>query len=279
MLSPIFISGGGRSGTTLLAMMLDSHRNIAMGAEYPLTLNGDFTVGDLLLVTNRSKRLPMGHRLEKAWRSKDRAERCGVLPKELAVVLRGIPGSTGSRGHSLVIDGMGGVLLRKTGKTRWGFKIMLDAHHVDVYQEIWPECRIVHVVRDGRDSYASERAFGWGTKDVRDAAAKWVDLNAPRRGVLMVRYESLVRNPSDTMKEILEWVGEDWDDNVLRHEAMPHLFHSMTRVRHPSRAQTKRKIYTGKIGRHRSDLTPEEIAAYESIAMDRLEELGYARSS
>ena len=42
--SPIIIGGCGRSGTTLLRAMLDSHRNIACGPETELFLNYHFKI-------------------------------------------------------------------------------------------------------------------------------------------------------------------------------------------------------------------------------------------
>jgi len=263
-MGPIFICGTGRSGTSLLSVMLDSHHNIVMGAEYPLHLNHGFTVSDL--------------RRGKAKQSLNRAERCGLTQPEVRSAIKGLP-SEFRADQSEVLAALGKALARKTGKSRWGVKIMLDSARIGVYASAFPDASFLHLVRDPRDCFASERSFRWGERNAASSARKWVDLNRAvmsHPGTIGVLYEDLVASPREVMDFILQRLGEPWDENVLRHESMPHLFHSMNRVKHPSRASTKRPVNQSSVGRWKKDLRGSEVHAIEEVAGELMRECGYS---
>ena len=263
-MGPIFICGTGRSGTSLLSVILDSHHNIVMGAEYPLYLNHGFTVSDL--------------RRGKAKQSLNRAERCGLTASEVRVAFKGLP-SEFPADRSEVLTALGEALARKTGKPRWGVKIMLDSARIGVYASAFPDASFIHLVRDPRDCFASERAFGWGERNAASSARNWVALNRAvisHPGAIGVLYEDLVASPREVMDLVLQRLGEPWDDNVLRHESMPHLFHSMDRVKHPSRESTKRSVNQSAVGRWKTDLRGPEVHAIEEVAGELMRECGYS---
>src|SRR3954447_4475813 len=73
--------------------------------------------------------------------------------------------------------------------------------HLDLISEIYPDARVVHIIRDGRDVARSLVAKNWGPDTIREAATEWRDavLGAraakhPARYVELF-YERLLQDP------------------------------------------------------------------------------------
>src|SRR6266513_2346410 len=179
---PIFIVGCQRSGTTLLRLMLDSHPNISCGPETRF-------LQDFAKLTSES------------W---DRLS------------LYGFPKS-----YWLEAE-----YAKSRGKTRWADKPPRYALSLGYINELFPTSQIVHVIRDGRDVVASHRDR-WGYWSAVKAVAKWARYIRSARRVgdrlpgdryTEVRYEDLVLDTGATMRSLLQYLGEPWDDAVLHHD-------------------------------------------------------------
>jgi Sulfotransferase family len=153
----------------------------------------------------------------------------------------------------------------------------------------YPRARVVHIVRDGRDVVSSLLERGWlgagrgGRDDARQAygahARFWVEperrdeferTNEARRaawawrryvgaarvavkGTLELRFESLVADPAAAAEALAE------------HLDAPA----------PSLAAALAAASAGPVGRHRTDLTPDQLADVDREAGPLLRELGY----
>ena len=62
---------------------------------------------------------------------------------------------------------------RKHGKPRWGDKTPHYVHHVDRLLGIWPQARVVILVRDGRDVALSLKRMPFGPNNAWAAAQWW----------------------------------------------------------------------------------------------------------
>jgi hypothetical protein len=259
--------------------MLDSHRNLAVGAEYPLDLNEGITLRQLLRATLGARRP------ESAWKATARAERAGVTRNELQGLIEQLPSEllpfSDMYAHAAVTEAMGRRLLEKTGKRSWGLKIMLDIVRAPAYQRFFSKARFILVVRDGRDVLVSQRGFKWGIHDAREAAEAWIDINKRGRetGAHVVRYEDLVQQTEDAMRDLLVKLGEPWDRAVLEHTTKPHLFHSIITVPHPSRAASTEPVHDKQIGRWEQELSENDVAIFEEVAGEAMEDLGYEKSA
>ncbi len=248
----IVIGGTPRSGTTLVRRILDRHPALCCGPETSILLPG-------------------GMRLEQvasAYR----------MPIE---ELRGM--MAGSVSQGAFVDAFGSRYREVRGRARWAEKTPLNVLCFDWVLERFPEARLIHVVRDGRDVVCSMRQHpdrrwvdGVEVRELRpqpvDAyARRWVrDTQAgiARRGdprYLEVRYEELVADPERVMRGLLEALGEPWVPEVLVD-------------RTPSggkRAHAGSRITTGSVGRWRQDLTVDERRRVQAIGGTLLGELGY----
>jgi hypothetical protein len=285
---PVFIGGDNRSGTTLVAIILDSHPELVVGPELdfrdPDNLGPELLRGIELLEAGDPQAAPeiaMGVQLIK------QCHRFGVEFRELAQLVRSAMSICSSElveldDRVVLIDAVGEHRRARAGASRFGFKIQRDLlAHAD-YARLWPRARFVHVVRDGRDVAAShlrsERHLYYSS--IHHAAHGWAELMEGTRAlveqgrVIEIRYEELVREPEPTLRRLLAGLELDWHRGVLAHTEVHHdlLEHP---YEHPSAAAVSRPIHGAAIGRYRRDLSAHELATFEAVAGDWLERMGY----
>ena len=260
--SPIFIGGAGRSGTTLLRRMLDAHPNIACGGELKI--------------------LP---RLVSVWLEAEVVH--GSLLRSYGLsspALREIFADTISRlleAHRL-----------KTGKRRMAEKTPGNVRVFGPLHHLFPNSPLLHVVRDGRDVVCSLLRQEWlgpdgerapFTTDPREAARYWVEsVQAGRAAArastsvaaryLEVRYEDLVTDPSGELHRVLSFIGEPWDDGVLRHHV------DSAGADEDGDSRELQAVDSTSIGRWGRDLSQSDLSAVLEVAGSLLRELGYAEA-
>jgi hypothetical protein len=297
---PILIGGDGRSGTTLLSVILDSHPDLSVGPE--LHFNGPPNLGpyiieclDLLDAGDprvHGKGLNENPEFKKGVQFVRRVDRAGVSAPDLRELIVATTTQTGTDLSELpdrcrLVRAMGELTCARESTVRWGYKIMRSIKWIDRYYEVWPNAAFIHIIRDGRDVAASQLTeYGsWGYDDIQTAARGWTGVidktrKAKPEGARLyeVRYEDIVLSPEKTLRALLEFLEVEWNPVVLQHEGVQHAFFESS-VAHPSREQTKKPINASAIGRYRRDLTPEQIEGFEDIARDRLKEFGYLEPS
>lgn len=240
---PIFLSGVGRSGTTLMQVMLDSHPDLAMGSE--------------------STMLPTDS-ISEARKKYQRAlfRRAGIANDEQDAIIRGLPADANGR-H--VLAGLGVFLAKRKGAKWWGWKIM--ARNPAQYREAFPSARFVHMVRDPRDCYASQRQHSWGWKKASDSYREWLDVNAAaeRVGARAVSYEDLVANTERELRRVCAFLGLEWDARMLAHHEQPHAFFESDEVVHPSRDAARQAVNAESVGRGLRELGAEDLAKFMEV--------------
>jgi hypothetical protein len=173
----------------------------------------------------------------------------------------------------------------REGKRRWGDKTPAYIRHVDRLTAIWPDARFVVLVRDGRDVALSVMNVPFGPNNAWAAARSWA--NAIRRGrdaarrfrgrVLEIRYEDLVTKPAETVGAVCDFLGLGYSDEMLAIERT-----DRSKVVADQSAwftSVWNGITTEAVGKWRTELTPRQIEAFETVAGDELRVLGYETST
>jgi hypothetical protein len=259
--APIFVGGAGRSGTTLLRVILDSHKHIACGPELKVTPS-----------------------ICGLWYE----FQTGFHP---ALVEYGLTRDDINRVMGELIMSLLAKYRASNGKPRSAEKSPNNVYYFEHLHMLFPDSPLVHVLRDGRDVVCSLLTMDWVdsrtgapidyTRDARKAAEYWV--SAVRTGrqaggkigakhYKELRYEDVVLRPEATLRGLFEFLGEPWDDAILR-------FHENTArplAQESSAEQVSKPLYTSASGRWMTDLKAADKAAVKAVAGELLIELGYA---
>ena len=259
--APIVLGGCGRSGTTLLRMMLDSHPRICCGPESSVFRRRALDPDAL-------------------------ADRFGLARGEV----RAIDDAAASR--PAFIEAFAALCLQDAGKARWAEKTPRNISRIGTIFRFFPEARFVHVLRDGRDVACSLRTHPrhevvdgrlvpldtW--KPLAGCARRWRDdiecsrphWNDPRFHTL--RYEDLVRDPGSVLRRLMAFLGEPWDDAMLAHAGGGAPSRDVTRF--AQNPEAIGAVNASSIGRWQRDLDAKDRRIFKRIAGALLIELGYA---
>lgn len=274
---PFFIVGCPRSGTTLLQVLIEQHPAIAIPPESFLFLR--FTpfaamYGDLAQPGNlqRLVRELLADERVRDWS-------LGIRPEDFIQRLPPAPTLKD------VIAGIFRLYAEQQGKARWGDKTPQHAMSLPEIKALFPEAKILHLVRDGRDVAESMSRITIGPCSVYGIARRWdrfvrttrnFAASMDPKNYLEIRFEDLVQAPEETRRRVFEFLEEDpalcsavtdrVPDTASRRQAVSAAQHH---------AGLKGIISREKIGVFQTRFTPRELAVFEWVAGDSLKALGY----
>lgn len=202
---PIFIVGSGRSGTTLLRMMLNAHPNIYISNEasyylYPPSVK---TSGEWLDFYEKT--------ISFLWMKLSREEIEQHVPRDLPK-------------HEIhkAIDILMRIKAAQYNKKHYGDKTPSYSWYLRRILADFPNAKIIHIVRDPVATVASLKCMPWTPRStVWNAlilSIQMAQVEKCKDRILEVRLEDLLESPEMIMRKTLEFVGEDWNDQVLRHQ-------------------------------------------------------------
>ncbi|MFL5870157.1 MAG: sulfotransferase family protein [Solirubrobacterales bacterium] len=205
-----FVVGVGRSGTTLLRLMLDAHPQLAIPAETQFVPE--------LIESGRAgaSRDRLAGLITGARNWGDFNLDAGELAERIGALER--PDAAG------VIRAFFQLYAEHQGKPRWGDKTPIYVTNMRTIGGAIGEARFVHLIRDGRDVALSRRRRGMGEgKPVADTARRWrrrienarSDARRLRGRYLELRFEDLVDAPEPALRQICELVELDYDPAML----------------------------------------------------------------
>ncbi|MGH0030728.1 MAG: sulfotransferase family protein [Myxococcota bacterium] len=241
---PVFVVAVHRSGTTLLGNMLRGHPQLAFLGEFEYAV--DFYADGAWPDPARLR-----DRLET-----DRRYRAQEFHVDPAL-----------GGRALMDDFLAQTRRRQGDKPRVGATFH---RHFDRVAALWPEARLVHLVRDSRDVATSRIGMGWAGNAYSSAPA-WRELEALWDRVAPgvadrayeLRYEDLVTSPEATLRPLCDFLGLDWEPEAL--------------LSYPSRSRYGPPD-AGLAEQWRRKLAPRELALLEHAIGPMLRARGYPES-
>ncbi len=281
-----FVVGLTRSGTTLLRMMLDAHRELAIPPETHF-------VPDVIKAARAQAGIDgvlAAYTGNRTWGD------FGIDADEMRERIE----AAGADDAAAVVRAFFTAYAERQGKERWGDKTPAYMLSVQRIGRTLPESRFIHLIRDGRDVALSQSARALNEQPPpAEQAAKWVkrirksreqaaSLKGPR--YVEARYEDLVRDPEATLRRICEFVELPWDEGMLSyHERAAERLAEMAGelraegghstqhagYRIDNHAPTTKPPDPSKLDKWRTQMTPEDVAAYEAVGGEMLTELGY----
>lgn len=256
-----FISGVQRSGTTLLSVILSNHPDI--------DLDGFSKAFRLISVLNNyEKVLPLNlqHSEDEVLKWKIEKDYKGRLFEFLDVEnFEKYPD------FRSLLHGSVERHLDKSGKKIWGDKSPnLQFYSRDIFT-LFPEAKMIHIVRDGRATAWSHSVRAH--EHILLAAQKWVDGNTAAlvnqklfgsKQHLILKYEDLLRFPEKTANELCDFLEIPFDKKML-------VLNSATE----ERSYVKSRFDTSKINHFRKEIPPKILQKVESIQAPLLRKFGY----
>lgn len=266
----VFVIGSDRSGTTWLQSLIGAHPSVATSVQ--MTVFHSY-VPQLL----------------QAWKSEvefvnDPEQWDMGLPivwgeKEFYGFLQGF-----------VVDVYRRVLEKNLNATH-----VLDKHpayreRVNEINELMPNARFIHVIRDGRDvalsMMAAKQSLGWGFDEVAESAAAWSRFVTQGRKAakftdryLEVRYEDMHSDCASQLRTVYEFCGLDLGAVDVEKVAADHSFSKMKKGNvspDSERAAPLGHYRRGVAGSWRDELSSHDKYRVDRAAGRMLVELGYA---
>lgn len=253
---PVFVLGFPRSGTTLVEQTLTAHPRIAAGDELPL-------INDITGIMPRMLNSPLAYpeALAELWMGDQRAGLDNLRDWYLQKV-----------------EQMG---ILTDGAAWFTDKMPLNETHLGLIALLFPESPMIHVIRHPLDIMVSAMSnhftHGFFCANALETAAthyvRVMELVQHYRAEMAlryipIRYEDMVDDQENTVRAILDFIGEPFDDRCLA-------FHENRRyARTASYAQVTEKLYDRSRFRYRHYRQHLEPAI--EILRPSIERLGYS---
>jgi hypothetical protein len=294
---PVFVVGNGRSGTTLMRMMLAAHPRIAMTPEtHFATISKPFGLGEkeapddpgayIAALTGHHRFADLGI-AETAF--------TGRLPEGEEVRFQD------------ALSALLAAYAEKEGKPRAGEKSPSHVHHMALFKSWYRQARFVFMIRDPRAVVASGLTTPWiadqlsakviprlsmrrlrayHTAGLSRGWAKVYGGVLPRwegdQSVLPVFYERLVAAPEEETRRVCAFLGEDWSPAMIEGRAQVRGAEAGAGYPGWNQAHEGRAagaVSTDSVERWRERLSGFEKAAIESVCGDAMTALGYRPES
>lgn len=267
---PLFIIGMPRSGTKLLRELLNNHTKISI-----LTIETEF--------------LPYWVKNWGTWGGAERLsdykyfdrfyKKVIRLPYFLYKSSRGDlinPRDWYNRCGSFSVSGVFEALVRhdaNVGKSMiWGDKSPAYIRQIPLIKKLFPEAKIIHIIRDVRD-YCLSINNVWG-KNMMRAAQRWADDVAKARsdGALFkedcieLKYEDLLDNPEIILMRLCEFLGVEYEDQMLEFKNPTENYGD---------ARDKKEVVSSNKRKWEKKLDKKMVLNIEMICSSQLRALGY----
>lgn len=278
---PFFILGSGRNGSTLLSMILNGHSKIFISNEqFALHYAAiRFQLYNFLIWRDLVK-LVIGEfadsKNNQAWNTNFNVlySRLYNLPKA-------------ERSFQKIIDEIIKEVALQNGESFciWGDKSPPTTQFLQYIYRIYPKSKYIFLIRDGRDVASSYREGGQelfgALSHLEHAAATWkksinqwdwLKKRVTSKQLWEVRYEDLVENPENTIKNLLTFLELPIENGMLNFGPMVKKRWVLDIPFHQGLAQP---INNNSIGKWKENLTDEDLSLIMPILEKSLKEYHY----
>jgi hypothetical protein len=279
--SPIFIVGVPRSGTTLLAAFLGSHSHLSCGTETDFFhFLSQVNEASLLAVDNWPnaatnflfRQIPGKGR-------KAVPEEYGLTRADVLAYLQHQPPSV-----SAILAAVTEQFMQRAGKHRWVEKTPNHLLHLDRIRCVYPDAKIIRIVRDPRDTALSilKAPWPWAPRTLVSALSMWRFMDdvsdsffTNDANAYTIKYEELVADPILTLTRVCDFLGEMFEEPMLAKDGS---YKQVNSLNEPWKTKVSERPDSSRIGVWQRELGEEAMALSESLIGDRLIRFDYPRS-
>ena len=272
---PLFIVGAGRSGSTLLRMMLISHSRICIPPEtwYLMQLLQRFDTRAPLSPKELQSVVTImtGHYRWPDMRIRD-SELLEMTSKLDKPRLRD------------VVESVYLWHMNREKKARWGDKSPPYVAIVPQLALLFPGAKFIHLVRDGHDVAASFHKQRWYGPWLHANSKEWISAanydydwsrNRVDAQVIRARYEDLVLDTERTLRRICEFIGEEFEPEMLSWQE--HVDSSVPNRELSIHHKLKKPPSADDTHRWKREMSNRQIWITEAFMGSQLTKMGYER--
>jgi hypothetical protein len=268
--TPFFIIGSGRSGTTLLRLILAGHSRLHIPPEtwFVMYLVEELPLTDILSPAQVERAIAI---MVEDYRWPDMNIASGDLCRWVAALK-----------EPRLVDIINLVYqqhLEWSGKSRFGDKTPIYFKIVAELATMYPGAKFIHLIRDGRDVAISwidlnydryyQESFEWTM--AMNSREKFI--HGPHsRQILEVRYEDLITDVEKTVRQICSFLGEAFEPDMLKWAQLRDLVPERERHIH---GKLGKPLSSHAIAVWQRKLSTLECFAMESCMWVDLQRLGY----
>ncbi len=270
---PVFIVSAPRSGSTLFRLILDAHPRLAVPSPawlYEMVYPYLYSYGDLASPENFMAL------------AEDIFENPFIKNMKLDITPKDLVSASEEPTFRGLYDALHRHYAERTGKERWGEKSPRNSFWMEEIKGDFPDAQFVHIVRDGRDM-AIDIADSpeMLPENIYSGAHVWKDFTGAAHGsgkrmgdsdYYVIRYEDLCAEPEDALKKLCEFLGEDFDAQMLAHHQTES---SKNWSSLPNHVKSGRPISTQYCEMYKTRLPADDVSALEEVMGDLLVEFGY----
>jgi hypothetical protein len=267
-MTPVFIGGCGRSGTTLLGSILGAHSDCLCVPESPFKT-------DILRFYDRATTATA--EILAAILQTRRFQLWGLDP---SVLRRSLDATNLTYAQGLLwLVTKYGECVGKPAPRFWIDHTPANVRSAVTLSELFPQAKFIHIVRDGRGVASSILPLDWGPNTIDGVADWWTEsvaygLAAESWGggqrIVRVRYEDLVLNFESTVNSLCSFLGLDYQPGMLKADGFK--VPGYTTNQH---ALVGSVPQASRVNAWEQSLTARQIEIFEAISGELLRYLGY----
>ncbi len=284
----VFIGGCPRSGTTLLQRMLDNHPDLAVANDthfIPRALRK--SAPELVNAALNGELIPLTDQLVSSVWEYHRFYRLGLSRTQF------VAAAENTHSYQALVSRLFDQFALHRGKPLAGEKTPDYIREMPLLHGLFPQARLVHIVRDGRDVALSLKDWAtphkgpgrltmWDVDPLAVAALWWNefvevtgDVDQMAGIIYLMKYEQLVDDAAEQLSGLCQFLGLSYSEKMSE-------FHAGKQPEPKSSQGLSAKSQwlpaTKGLRDWRTQLSQEDIAVFEVLAGDALERLGYERS-
>ncbi len=182
--------------------------------------------------------------------------------------------------HGAVYD----ILAETSGKRDWLCKSLANVHYLDELESYFENPKYLYLYRDGRDVALSFSKAIVGEKHFYHIAQQWhkeqqlalkLQDRMPAERFFAASYEQLTSEPEPVLRQMCDFLGVAFYPEMME-------FHTSKEASRTAQsgamwANVKNPVMSGNSRKYLKEVSEAEIRAFETVAGDSLDRLGYER--
>lgn len=277
-ISPFFIIGAGRSGTTLLRRILVASEQVHIPPE-------TYVLAQVIEYYRRNAYQDWGSLVLQClalFELHPEFDTFQITLRPLLPKLYALPEE--ERSLARMLDMLYHYHAEKMGVKceRWGDKTPINTFALDDIHAVFPQAKFIHLLRDGVDVVSSCIQRGL-VPNLNDAACRWQQAlkavecfrEGYNEGCLDVRYESLVSQPDHTVHSLCTWLNLTYSPRMIDEIGHASVLGDMDYEHYQSSLE---KVSSKYIGQGRKVLALQDRQQLQTLIGKDLQRLGYGRA-